>query len=97
MNEMTLNQRIIVRILNLINDYESGEVSLRRLVDGLEGSVKAMDPPLTGEEAAIFFQHWGMLEVIVATEEEEQYKEYIQESLVELRTIFSKLISKFAK
>lgn len=59
-------RRILGRALGLISDYQGGTVDLRCLVDGLEGSLNAVEEELLGSFYARWYAHWGGLEQILA-------------------------------
>ena len=65
-----LNFRITEQMRTLISRFEDGNITLKSLVDGLEGAVKAMEPPLSPEVSNQFTDPLLDLDVIIATNEE---------------------------
>jgi hypothetical protein len=62
MNDHTL--RIIRRMIRLIDQYKEGSINLRTLVDGLEGSINALEEKLSEEFYAQWHKYWFELYMI---------------------------------
>jgi hypothetical protein len=59
-------KRILNQMLALLSGYEQGTASLRYLVDGLEGSLDALEEELPKAFYDQWYVHWGGLEQILA-------------------------------
>lgn len=79
MNEHT--KRILNRMRSFLAAYERENLSLRSLVDNLEGSIQALDEGLPSEFQLEWFYHWGNLEQILAAGTEDKRLEEITEEI----------------
>jgi hypothetical protein len=79
-------------MLNLIGEYETGMITLKQLVRGLEGNIQAMDPPIVYDKKRQFFDLWTVLEEAYATMEEDRYRPFIKEALSKIKQFLSKFV-----
>lgn len=70
MNEHT--QRILERMLSLLNQFKKGEVALSHLVNSLEGSLSALEEELPRAFYSGWYEHWGELETYLALDLEKE-------------------------
>jgi len=82
-----MTKRILNRMLLLINQGKVDSISLKRLADNLEGSLNALEEPLSAEFIEEWFLYWGELELILALGETPQPKKKIFAQLENLERI----------
>ncbi len=91
MNEDT--KRILNQMLALLNGYERGTVSLRYVVDGLEGSLNALEEELSKAFYDQWYTHWGGLEqILAANTQDKRSVVLIEEDVKALKASISQLI-----
>lgn len=85
MEDMTLNERIVNRMLNWISDFEFGRISTSRLLECLEGSIDAMEPSLSSEDERDLHGLLGHFWLAVELEEKYYCDPSLSESTQRLR------------
>ncbi len=90
--------RIFKQMLVLLDQYRLGEISLRKLVDGLEGGLNALEERLPSAFYTKWYNHWGKLEEILAVSlegfgaEDKSHQQILEEAAV-LRSLLGSEIS----
>ena len=87
-------ERILHRMVKIINQYKNGEVTLPYLVNSLEGSISAIEEPLSEAFKEIWYKHWGNLEIVLALNEEEGKRNDILADLDGLEVLIKQTINK---
>jgi hypothetical protein len=93
---MPMNQhscRILNNLIALLQDYEAEKSSLRRLVDGLEGGLQAIEEPLPQDFYDEWYKYWGGLEIVLATGTESESTEKIRGKIQALHILLSRYAS----
>jgi hypothetical protein len=88
MNEHT--RSILDRMLSIISDYRVKKISLRNLVDSLEGSLNAIEEKLPSKFMDSWYEYWGDLEIILSSKEMKA-DSYDNETLVALNELESNI------
>ena len=90
MNEHT--RRILRQMLTLLGEYQRGIANLRYLVDGLEGSLNAVEEELPEAFYTQWYIHWGGLEQILAAGTERKHRMEILEEVKMLEALLSQYL-----
>lgn len=86
-------RRILKRAIALLNEYQQGRiVSLRYLVDGLEGNLKALEEELPETFYTQWYIHWGGLEQILAAGTQQERRMEILKEIEALETLLSQCL-----
>ena len=80
-------KRILERMIALLNEYQQGVVSLRYLVDGLEGSLNTLEEKLPETFYTQWYIHWGGLEQILAAGTREKRHAVVLEDVESLKAL----------
>jgi hypothetical protein len=70
-------RNIIGKMATMLQEFKKRKVNLRALVDGLEGSINALEEKLPDSFYTKWYSHWGSLEQYLATGSEKQFKKEI--------------------
>ncbi len=81
--------RIISRMIQLIDDYRNNNINLNQLVNSLEGSLTALEERPSEDFLKDWYAHWGALEQWVALQLEDQRQSQILEELKFLEVLLS--------
>ena len=87
------SRTILQRSLEFIDNYRNGLISLKKLVNSLEGSLNALEEKLPKEFYESWFSFWGDLETVVALGNELQTHEDVNRDIESLEEIISKVLS----
>ncbi len=86
------SKRILHAMLLLFDDFELKTISLERLVDGLEFSLKALEEKLPKDFYLQWYEHWGDLETVNALLSVKMATHDPKQSVDSLRKLISKYI-----
>jgi hypothetical protein len=89
-NEHT--RRILKQTLTLLGEYRRGTANLRYLVNGLEGSLNALEEELPETFYTQWYIHWGGLEQILAAGTERKRRMEILEEVEALEALLSQCL-----
>lgn len=90
MNEHS--NRILEQMIKIIEDYKTGNLNLRYLVDGLEGSISALEEKIPENFSKQWYDHWGALEEWLSLKLEEERKEKILQEIDSLEQLITNYI-----
>jgi hypothetical protein len=65
-------KRVLARAIGFLDGYVAGTMTLRWLVDALEGSIRALEEELPAAFCDRWYRHWGSLEETLAVEGESE-------------------------
>lgn len=79
-------------MLLFIHDFESKSISLRSLVDALEGSLHVLEEKLPQEFYSKWYEYWGDLETVNALQSENMTAHDPKPSLESLKVLISNYV-----
>ena len=87
------DRRVLIRMINFINEYKETEGDLRSLVNKLEGSLSALEDDLPASFTNRWFSHLLELDTVVALGEDKFQYQDTEEDIEILEELISTLVS----